>query len=495
MEGLISIEHILAGLEALLSAKGLLFTTFGVILGIAIGATPGLSPSMGVALLVPFSFGMEPTFAFIFFVAVYQAANYGGSITAIALNAPGTPASVVTAIDGYALTSKGAPGRALGVAVLSSAIGGVVGAIILMLCAIPIASIGLKFGPAEYFSLAFFGLTTVVAFGKNKWAKASVGILLGLLLSTVGTDPFSGADRFTFGVIDLFDGFIFIPSMIGLFALSEIFHQIEKGAASGPVRVDGFSGKLPKLREVGEISGTIGRSSLFGTFIGVIPGAGATIASLISYGQSKRFAKKPEEYGEGSIEGIAASESANSSSVGGALVPLLALGIPGSATDAVLLGALSLHGLVAGPELFRTEPALVYGIFSSLFLANLLILVFGLVGNRIWLRVIGVPKQLLYPIVIAMCVIGSYTVRNAVFDAWVCVGFGIGGWWLKRHGYQPAPIVLGLVLGKLLEMNFRRTLLLGGPELFFTKPISAVLLTLALLSLAAPIVQAFRGPK
>lgn len=226
----------------------------------------------------------------------------------------------------------------------------------------------------------------------------------------------------------------------------------------------------------------IAKSSLIGTFIGVIPGAGATIASFISYGQAKRASHTPEEFGEGSLEGIAASEAANSSSVGGALVPLLALGIPGSATDAVLLGAFSLHGLVAGPELFQTNPDIVYGIFMSLFLANLFILIFGLAGNRLWLSVIRIPKAIIFPLILALCVLGSYTIKNSIFDAWVCVGFGIFGWLLKRFGFQPAPIVLGLVLGEMVEMNFRRTLLLGGPELFFTKPISCVLLVLSFLS-------------
>ena len=488
MENLLSAEHLLIGLSAVFSLKGILMVVLGVLLGILIGATPGMSPSMGVALLVPFSYGMDPALAFIFFVSAYQAANYGGSITAIAINAPGTPASVVTALDGYPLTQAGKPGKAMGTALFSSALGGVIGALILILCAIPIASIGLKFGPAEYFSLAVFGLATVVAFGGSNWLKALIGILIGLIVSTIGLDPFTGEPRFTFGIVELYDGISFIPAMIGLFALGEIFTQIEAGLKKQD-EVEAFSGELPDKKEIWDIKNTILKSSFIGTFIGIIPGAGATISSFISYGEAKRSSKEPDNFGKGSLEGISSSEAANSSSVGGALVPLLSLGIPGSATDAVLLGALTLHGLVAGPELFQTEPALVYGIFVSLFVANAAILGFGLLGNKLWLKVIYIPRALLFPLIISICILGSFTIKNSIFDCWVCIIFGVLGWLLKKDGYKPAPIVLGLVLGTMLEENFRRALLIGGPTLFIEKPISLVFLVLTALSLLAPVIK------
>lgn len=476
------LDQFLSGLQVIFTVSGMAMVLLGVVLGILIGATPGLSPSMGVALLVPFSYGMDPALAFVLFVCVYQASNYGGSITAIAINAPGTASSVVTAIDGYELTRRGTPGKALGMAVFASSLGGLIGTVILVLFALPIARFGLAFGPAEYFSLAFFGLTTVIAFAQSEWNKTLCGILLGLLLSCIGTDPFSGDERFTFGVLELFDGFAFIPAMIGLFALAEIFSQIEQSAMT-KMEVQDFSGELPSKVELQGSLPSISRSSLMGTLIGIIPGAGATIASFISYAQAKRKSKQPEEFGRGSLEGIAASEAANSASVGGALIPMLSLGIPGSATDAVLLGALTLHGLVAGPELFQSNPDIVYGIFVSLLLANFFILLFGLLGNKLWLQVIRFPKPLLFPLILSICMLGSYTMKNSIFDSWVCLGFGVFGWLLKRHGYKPAPIVLGLVLGEMLEMNFRRVLALGDMTLFFSKPISITLLALSLMTL------------
>ena len=357
----------------------------------------------------------------------------------------------------------------------------------------PVASFGLRFGPAEYFALAFFGLSTVVAFGKDNWLKAFIAVLLGLLLSTVGYDPIHDVPRFSFEILELSDGFSFIPAMIGLFALGEIFHQLDQGKAALQQKVEVFSGKMSAVANVMRNKSTLLRSSLIGTAIGVIPGAGATIASFISYGQAKARSKHPEDYGEGSLEGITASEAANSSSVGGALVPLLALGIPGSATDAVLLGALTLKGLVAGPELFTTHPDIPYGIFVSLIFANLLILALGLLGNTLWLRVIQIPKPLLYVFVIAMCMLGSFTLKNNLFDSWVCFGFGILGWQLKRYKYSPAAVVLGLVLGEMLETNLRQALLMHDWSGFLTRPLSAVLLFLSALSLVLPRIRAFKA--
>ena len=495
MTDLIPIDGFLVGLETVFNLHGVSMTVLGVILGIAIGATPGLSPAMGVALLVPFTYGMDPAFAFILFVAAYQAANYGGSITAIAVNAPGTPASAVTAIDGYQLTKEGKAGLALGTAVLSSTVGGLIGAVILILLALPIAKVALKFGPAEYFALAVFGLTTVIAFAKGKLFRTGVGVLLGLFLAYVGMDPFTGEERYTFGVDELFDGVPFLPVMIGLFALAEIFTQIgsSKGLRSDSIAL--FSSAIPGRELSNKIKRSILKSSLIGTFIGVIPGAGATIASFISYGQAQRSSKEQDKFGKGSVEGIAASEAANSSSVGGALIPLLSLGVPGSATDAVLLGALTLHGLVAGPELFQSNPELVYGIFVTVLLANVAILLFGILGNKLWLMVIKIPKSLLFSLVVSICILGSYTTRNSLFDCWLCLAFGVLGMLFKRIGILPAGIVLGLVLGDMVEMNFRRAVLQGGYSIFYSKPICLILIILSVGSLATPLIRSLFGRK
>lgn len=480
------LNHIFMGFAIVFTVKGMFMIIIGVILGILIGATPGMSPSMGVALLVPFSYGMNPVSAFILFVSVYQAANYGGSITAVAINTPGTPSAVVTAIDGYKLTEKGKPGEGLGAALIASVTGGFLGTIILMFFSIPLAKAGLKFGPAEYFSLAFFGLTTVSSLGGSNWVKAFISVAFGLLISTIGMDPISGASRFDFGIVNLFDGFTLIPSMIGLFALGEIFLSIEKYLPGAQKTIKFFSSKLPSFKEFWGIKNIILKSSILGTTIGIIPGAGATIATFISYGEAKRTSKHPELFGTGIIDGVAASEAANSSSVGGALVPLLSLGIPGSATTAVLIGALMLHGLVPGPELFQKSPQIPYGIFASLIFANLFILIFGLLGNRLWLRIISFPKSLIYPLILGISVLGSYSVKNSLFDVWVCLGFGIIGWIFKKYKFPVAPVVLGMVLGGMMENSLRQALMMGGPTIFIKSPISLVLLTLSLLLFIKP---------
>ncbi len=482
MEGIISLESILAGGEVLFSLWGMLCVFCGVLVGILIGATPGLSPSMGVALLVPFSYGMDPAHAFIFFIAAYQAANYGGSITAIVLHVPGTPASIVTAMDGYKMTERGEAEKALGTALISSTIGGLFGACILIAAALPLARLGLLFGPAEYFSLAFFGLATVVAFSRGKMLKSALALGLGLLLSTVGTDPFSGMERFTFGSYELYDGINFLPVMIGVFALGELMSNFEKEQVRGVVKSIQLTKLFPPFSLVANAKKILFQSSLLGTGIGIIPGAGATIASFIAYAKAKGSSSQAEDFGNGASDGVIASEAANSSSVGGALVPLLALGIPGSATDAVLLGALSLHGLVAGPELFRTNPEVVYGILLSLFVANLVIYLLGSLGNRFWLKVISLPQAHVTAFIFCLCFLGSFTVKNSLIDVWVCFAAGIMGWAMKQRGYSPAALILGLVLGAMLETNLRRALLIGGWQmLVIDKPVSAALLILSAL--------------
>ncbi|MCB0332158.1 MAG: tripartite tricarboxylate transporter permease [Bdellovibrionales bacterium] len=488
MESIFSLASFAAGAEVLFSPYGMALLVLGVVLGIAIGATPGLSPSMGVALLVPMSYGMEPAYAFAFFVAVYQAANYGGSLTAITLNAPGTPSAVVTALDGYKMTTQGKGGEALGYAVIASSLGGLFGGIVLMLFAIPLAGFGLQFGPHEYFALALFGLSTVIGFSGGKWKKTFIAVLFGLLLATIGTDTFTGEERFTLGFFELYDGFSFIPVMIGLFALAEIFSRLEEMVLSSENEVPIIEDTgLGFFRSIGRFKKTLFQSSLIGTLIGIVPGAGATIASFISYGQAKRSSTKSDSFGEGSPEGIVASEAANSSSVGGALIPLLSLGIPGSATDAVLLGAMSMHGLVAGPELFQTAPEIVYGIFLAVILANFAIFFFGYFGSRLWLKVADVRESYLFPVIFALCLLGSFTIRNSLFDCWTCLLFGFVGWLFRKYDYQAAPIVLGLVLGDMIETNLRRAFLMGDSTQFFTRPLCLFFLVCAVLLFLSPL--------
>ena len=454
---------------------------------------PGLSPSMGVALLVPFTYAMEPSHAIVLLTAVYLAADYGGSITAVTINAPGTPAAAVTAIDGYPLTRQGRPGVGLGVSLVASTVGGLIGTIVLILFSVPLAELALRFHPAEYFALAVFGLTSVASIGGGNWAKALTMAILGLLINTVGLDPISGVSRFTFGISHLYDGFSLVPALIGLFAISEVLTQIEKRKFDS-AKIANVASAWPRFAEYWKLKFTIVRSSIVGTVIGVFPGAGATIASFVSYDLAKRLSSTPEKFGHGAPEGVAAAEAANSSSVGGALVPLLTLGIPGSASTAVLIGALMIHDVAPGPQLFQSAKGgkIVYGLFASLFVANALLLVMGLFGSRLWIKLTAVPKQMLYPLILAVSVVGSYAVSNSMFDVGSCLAFGFIGWYLRKFNYPVAPIVLGMVLGNVAETNFRRAVLMAGHTVFFTRPICGSILVVSALAFAFPLWKAMR---
>ncbi|MCX5822255.1 MAG: tripartite tricarboxylate transporter permease [Deltaproteobacteria bacterium] len=419
---------------ALLDWQTLLVMVVGCILGILGGAMPGISPSTAVALLVPFSYSMDARLALILLVCIYQGANYGGSITAVLINTPGTPAAAATCFDGYPLTQQGKAGKGLGTALLASCIGGAFGALILIFFCVPLARAALKFSPAAYFGLAIFGLATIASMGGGNVVKSIVAVLLGLLITTIGLDPISGAYRFTLGSDMLYDGFAIIPALMGLFAVSVVFEKVEKWTGLDRT-MDKIDNKLLSFEELWKIKGCILQSSIIGTIIGIFPGAGGTIASFVSYDVARRTSKEPEKFGKGALEGVAASEAANSSSVGGALIPLLALGIPGSATDAVLIGAFILHDLVPGPLLFRDHPVIVYGIFASVLVANLLVLLIGLYGNRAFIKMVSVSDAVLFPFILVVALIGTYSVNNSLFEMGSCIGFGILGWILKRYGY------------------------------------------------------------
>ena len=486
------LTNLLQGFGYLAGIQPITAIVLGVILGILAGAMPGLSPSMGVALLVPFTYSLSPQIALILLVSIYIAANYGGSITAVTINTPGTPSAVVTSFDGYPLTLQGKAGVGLGTSLVASTVGGIIGTIILIFFSVPLARLAVRLHPAEYFALAVFGLTTVASLGGKNWPKAFLAAMLGLLINTIGIDPISGVKRFTFGTYRLFDGFSLIPALIGLFALSEVFSRIEENKLEKGLEASYKKTHWPHLLDYWKLRITILRSSILGTLIGIFPGAGATIASFLSYDLAKRTSKHPETFGKGNPEGVAAAEAANSSSVGGALVPLLALGIPGSATTAVLVGALMIHDIVPGPLLFVERPDMIYSLFAALLIANIVMLILGLFGARLWIKVTVIPKKILLPAILAISIIGSFSVSYSFFDVATCIGFGVIGWILKKYGYPGAPIVLGMVLGKLAETNFRRAVIMGGYQVFFTRPVSLVLLAIALLSFGVPLFQTYR---
>lgn len=476
-----------SGLRNLIGAGPFLIVTAGVVVGILGGAMPGMSPSMAVAILLPFTFGMSPTMGLVMLCAIYLASNYGGSITAVMINTPGTPSAVVTAFDGYPLAKSGKPCYGLGISLVASVWGGFIGIVILVLFSAPLANFALTFWPAEYFSLALMGLSTVSSMAGRKWAESLMAVLLGLVLNTIGLDHVNGVSRFTFDILNLYDGFSFVPALIGLFALSEVFANIEENDYRAYEAAQERVSEWPSLKTYLSLKWSIIRSGILGTLIGIFPGAGGTIASFLAYDMEKRLSKRPETFGTGAYEGVAAAEAANSASVGGALVPLLTLGIPGSASTAVLIGALMIHELRPGPELFAKQPELVYTLFSSLFVANMVLYFLGTWGSHLWIKVARIPKTVLYPLIFAFAMVGSFAVRSSVFDVGVCLGFGALGWILKKFHYPLSPIVLGLVLGALIETNLQMTLIMGGPQLLYTRPLSAALLAIAGAMLLAPV--------
>ena len=480
------------GFGEILDVTSLLLILIGVCVGILGGAIPGISPSMAVALLLPMTYSMTPTQGIIMLMGIYIGANYGGSITAVAINTPGTPSAAVTSFDGYPLAKAGRGGEAMGISLWASVFGGLIGAVILMLCAVPLAKIALKFWPSEYFALCVLGLTTVATLGGKEWQKSLVAVLFGLLLNMIGLDPVLGVKRFTFGITALYDGVAMVPVLIGLFALGEVFANLEHYNSSEK-KFEKPVYKFPKIGYYWKLKWSILRSGVVGCLIGVFPGAGGTIASFLAYDVEKRMSKHPEEFGKGAPEGVVAAEASNSGSVGGAMVPLLALGIPGSSTAAVLIGALMIHNVSPGPTLFTDEPDLVYALFASMFFANAFMLLEGIFGSKLWVRVSDIPKTVLYPFIFAFSILGSYSVKKSMADVVVCLLFGVIGWIMKKYRYPAAPVVLGVVLGRLMELNFSQALMVGGAASFYTRPLTVVLFAISIAAVVYPIVSEKRA--
>lgn len=481
------IEQVLGGLGVVLQPPTLLAIAVGSFAGFLVGILPGLSASGGVALLLPFTYALSPVTALALLTSLYTSAEYGGSVTAIAINTPGEPGALATTFDGYALTKRGEPGKALGVSMWASMIGGVISTVLLLVLALPLANFALTFGPAEFFALGIFGLTIIASLAGRSLAKGLAVAAFGLVLNVIGLDVLTGTTRFTFGLSELYDGIELVPVLIGLFALSEVLVMIEELTPLSQ-QVASLSSALPTLAEIRAIVPASIRGSLIGVAIGVIPGAGKAIASLIAWNEEKRISKTPERFGRGALEGVAAPEAANNAVVGGALIPTLTLGVPGSATTAMLLGALLIQGITPGPQLFEKNPEIVYGLFASLLLANLAILVMGLLGTRLWVKAISVPASAMIPAITAIAFIGAYTVGNNMFNVWVMFAAGAVGYGLRKFGFPVAPIVLALVLGQMVETNLRRGLLVndGNVLAFLARPLAIVFLVLAVLAVAGP---------
>lgn len=462
-----------------------LLLIFAVIWGIAFGSVPGLTGIVGVALLIPFTFVLDPTAGLLLLAGVYVGSTFGGSIAAILFNTPGSPEAACTALDGYPLARKGEAGKALGIALASSAIGGLFGTIVLMLLAPPMAQFALNFGPAEYFALAVLGITAISAIGGGSVLKGLVAGLLGLGIATVGLDPITGTERYTFGNLSLLTGISFVPAIIGTFALAEVLHRAGEKTSTAEVITD-VSTKLPSIKEFLATRITLLRSSAIGAVIGALPGVGATTAAFISYSEAVRWSKRPEDFGTGLPEGIAAPESANNSAVGGSMVPLLALGIPGSATTAVMLGGLTIHGIIPGPRLMETNAQLVYTVFIGMFLANILMLVFGIRAARYFALVLKAPYALVGPAIVVLCMTGVYALNSNIADVGIMLAMGAFGFLLRKLKYPIASFVIGLVLGPIAERSLRQGLVITDYDYveFVSRPITAVLLTASIASLA-----------
>lgn len=480
------LDGLLAALPAFASWQVLAAITGGVLLGYFIGAMPGLTASIGMALLIPFTFGMDPVVSIVLLVTLYMATEYAGAIPAILVNTPGVPAAAMTALDGYPMRNQGRAGEALALSILSSACGSVVATVLLMFTATVMAGFALAFGPAEYFAVAVLGLCLISALAGTSLLRALIAMFLGLLLATVGTDPIEGIGRYI-AHPNLLSGINFLAAIIGLFALSEVFQMLED-ADRAPVALRAMPPIRGRHALLRPHAANILRSSLLGYVIGVIPGAGATIASIAAYGVQRRFSRQPELFGRGNPEGVVASETANNAAVPGALAPMLALGIPGSASAAVLIGALTIHSVQPGPLIFERSPEIPYSIFLALLIGMPLMVLLGLWGARLWVRVTLIPRPVVAGIVAGACLIGVYASSNDMVAVWTAVVFGIVGYVLRKAHVEPAPIVLALVLGYLVESNMRRALVMSGddPTIFVTKPMSAVFLGLAALLLASP---------
>ncbi len=470
-------------------SPGMIFLALlGTFLGIIFGAIPGLTSTMGIAIFIPLTFGLDPNRAIVFLMGIYFGSVYGGSISAILVNVPGTPAAVATVLDGYPMALKGEAGRAIGIATLSSCLGGVVGLFFLILIAPILAEFALKFASQEFVALVLLGLSIISYISAVSVVKGLIGGVIGLLLGTVGEDPMTAYPRFTMGTPYLISGLELIPVMIGLFGIAEILYQVEIIKRSTHV-VQKLEKIIPSLGELKNLGSIIVRSSFIGTFIGAIPAAGPTIASIVSYGIQKRISHKSEEMGTGIPEGIAAPEGANNASVGGAMIPMLTLGIPGDSMTAVLIGALIIHGLQPGPVLFKTHPVFVSAIFIGMTVSIILTGLMGLCGARFFARMLMIPKHILLPVILIFCMVGSFAIRNSCFDVGVAMLFGFLGFILRKVEIHPAPIILGLILGRLLEDNFRRAMILSRGDIttFFTRPMSLIILLIAIFIIFSPL--------
>jgi putative tricarboxylic transport membrane protein len=470
-----------------------MFLFLGVAGGIIVGAIPGLTASVGIILLLPLVYHLDASTAIVMLCGMFCGAIYGGSISAILISIPGTPSAAATVLDGYPLAQKGEAGKAIGIATIASTTGGIISTFCLMFIAPQLARVALKFGPEEYFALMIFGLTIIASVSGKSLVKGLISGFFGLLIATVGLDPVTGYARFSFNIPNLMTGFPLLPVLIGLFAISEIFIQLELVDKKVVHYKEKIKNILPSFKELKSLFTVIIPASFLGTFIGVIPGTGGTIASFLAYGEVKRWSKNPDSFGKGNILGVAAPEAANNGTTGGAMVPLLALGIPGDVVTAVMLGALLLIGIRPGPLLFTEHPEIVNSIFAGMLLANVLILLLGILSAGLFPQVLKIPKSILFPVIFTLCFLGAFSLNNSVYDIFIALIFGIIGYIVRKNGFPLAPIVLGVILGPIAEDEFSRALIIshGDWTVLFQSPIAIFFYVISIFSLLSSLKRHF----
>lgn len=489
------ISNLMLGFDTALSLQNILYCTIGVTIGTLIGVLPGMGPVATVAMLLPATYALPPTSALIMLAGIYYGASYGGSTTAILVNIPGEASAVVTCLDGHMMAKRGRAGSALGIAALGSFFAGCVATLLIAAFAPPLTELAFQFGPAEYFSLMVLGLVSATVLATGSLLKAICMVLLGLLLGLIGTDVNSGAFRFTFGIDELQDGIDFVPLSMGLFGFAEIMRNLE-GNMSRSLVPNKVKNILPSWQEIKVSVGPIVRGTALGSILGVLPGGGALLSSFASYTAEKKLAgdKADPPFGYGNIRGVAGPESANNAGAQTSFVPMLTLGIPSNAVMALMIGAMMIHDIVPGPQVMQSDPGLFWGLIISMWIGNLILVVLNLPMIGVWVQLLRVPYRWLFPAILVFCCIGVYSINNNVWDVWIAIFFGFAGYIFGKLGCETAPLVLGFILGPMMEENLRRAMLLsrGDPSVFVSSPISCGLLIAAVLMVFLVAAPAFR---
>ncbi len=491
------LQNLALGFGTALSLQNLLYALIGCVLGTVIGVLPGIGPIATIAMLLPTTYALSPVAALIMLAGIYYGAQYGGSTTAILVNLPGEATSVVTTLDGYQMARQGRAGAALAVAALGSFFAGTVATLVLAAFAAPMAELALSFGPAEYFSLMVLGLIGAVVLACGGLTKAIAMVMLGLLLGLAGTDVNSGVARFSFGISELSDGISFMVVAMGAFAFSEIISNLEKGSTKREVLAAKVTGLRLTKQEFKEAWPACVRGTALGSILGILPGGGALLSSFASYTIEKRIAKDPSRFGKGAIQGVAGPESANNAGAQTSFIPLLTLGIPSNAVMAMMVGAMTIHNIQPGPQVMTSNPTLFWGLIASMWIGNFMLVILNLPMIGVWIKLVSVPYRIMYPAIVMFCCIGVYSVSNSVFDVYLTALFGLLGYAFFKLGCEPAPMILGFILGPMMEEYFRRTMLLsrGDPGVFVTRPVSLTLLCLALTLIVLVALPAIRSKR